>query len=185
MLVIELDRSGNRLSVKRAASSKVASAGERRVPLARLARIGDTWVATMDGRSPNGVFLNGRRLRGSTTLCDRDVLGFSGVTVAFHGDADPGPMLGDAETAPPAVSAAERRVLEALTRPWIVSSGMTAPAANGEIAEELVLSIHTVKSHMRKLFEKFKLGDVPRSRKRTALADAALRAGLLERPIGV
>lgn len=183
MLIIELDSFGNRLAVRRAASDDEVLTGDA-TPQARLGRIGDAWVASTSACSPGGVLLNDRRLRGSARLCDRDVLRVSGVMMAFHEVGGPGSMAGSVGAAPPTVSAAERRVLEALARPWVASSGMTAPAANGEIAEELVLSVHTVKSHMRKLFEKFDLGDVPRSRKRTALADAALRAGLLERPIG-
>ena len=183
MLVVELDSFGTRLSVRSVPSSEETSADDHPAPQARLTRIGDAWVASTYGRTPNGVLLNGRCLRGNARLRDRDVLTFRGVTIAFHGNGNPGAASRRAGTVPTTVSAAELRVLEALARPWVARSGMTAPAANGEIAEELVLSVHTVKSHMRKLFEKFELGDVPRSRKRTALVDAALRAGLLERTI--
>jgi len=185
VVVIEVDSSGSQLAVTCAEFSEAGSAGDRRWPQARLARIGDVWVVSGDERSPNGAFLNSRRLLGSARLRNGDVLRSCGVAIAFREtQAHSKPVLGSADMASPVVSTAEQRVLEALVRPWIASAGMAAPAANAEIAEELVLSVHTVKSHMRKLFERFELGNIARSRKRTALADAALRAGLLERAIG-
>ena len=102
------------------------------------------------------------------------------MVIAFNEiQTDSRPVLGSVGIVSPAVSTAEQRVLEALARPWIAGHGMAAPATNAEIAEELVLSVHTVKSHMRKLFSKFELDDVPQSRKRAALVEAAFRAGLI------
>jgi DNA-binding CsgD family transcriptional regulator len=182
MLIIDLDNAGRELAVTRASASGVAPAPAQRVPHARLGRFGGAWVVSNFGRLQDGASLNGRPLRGSARLQDRDTLEFCGVAVMFttRGEGpNPGPGKDAYDAAPPAVSAAEQRVLEALARPWIAGGGLAGPATNAEVAAELVLSVHTVKSHMRKLFGKFELGEIARSRKRMALVEAAFRTGLI------
>ena len=49
-----------------------------------------------------------------------------------------------------------------------------APASNREIADELVLSVETVKGTLSALFERFGLTDLPQNAKRAALAARAL-----------
>ena len=61
------------------------------------------------------------------------------------------------------VSAAQRRVLIVLCRPFAGAGFATLPS-NSEIAEELFLSAETVKSHLHALFHAFGLDDVPPSR---------------------
>ena len=48
------------------------------------------------------------------------------------------------------------------------------PASNRQIADELVIGVETVKTHMRALFEAFDLGALPQHQKRAALAQRAL-----------
>lgn len=184
--LIDLDRQGDQLSIGRDASSAIPLTWDREVSRlhARLSRVGDAWVVEDDGLSRNGTYLNGERLAGSARLKDRDVLRLGNVTVSYRSAAggSRSETLTSAETAAPEISAAEAKVLQALARPWAEGHGLTAPASNGEIAEELVLSVHTVKSHMRRLFEKFGLDQVPQSRKRAALVEAAFRAGVIGRP---
>lgn len=69
-------------------------------------------------------------------------------------------------SAPPRPSAREIEVLELLL----------AGARNEEIARELVLSLKTVESHLRRLFNRYGLMN------RTELAVLALREGWVERP---
>jgi DNA-binding NarL/FixJ family response regulator len=54
-----------------------------------------------------------------------------------------------------------------------------APAANRDIAAALVVSVDTVKTHMRALFDAFAVGDVPQYHKRTELARRALETGVV------
>jgi DNA-binding NarL/FixJ family response regulator len=52
-------------------------------------------------------------------------------------------------------------------------------ASNREIAEALFVSVETVKTHMRALFDAFEVGDVPQYHKRTELVRRALETGLV------
>ncbi len=77
------------------------------------------------------------------------------------------------------VTPAQRRILVVLSRP-LRASCYAAPASNREIAEELVISVETVKGTLSALFERFGLTDLPQSAKRAALAARALE--LLDQP---
>ena len=72
---------------------------------------------------------------------------------------------------------AERRVLIALARPMRDAGGV--PATNKQIADELYLSIPTVKGHLRAIAEKFGLRDLPQTHKRHELVAKAFRAGIV------
>jgi ATP/maltotriose-dependent transcriptional regulator MalT len=73
----------------------------------------------------------------------------------------------------------ERRVLVALCRPLAARRGAAIPASNREIAAELHLSTDGVKTHVRALFAKLGIEDLPQYRKRTELARRALDLGLV------
>jgi DNA-binding CsgD family transcriptional regulator len=145
---------------------------------ASLECIDGTWTVLDDGRSTNGTFVNEERVSGRRRLRHLDVIRVGGTYVRFH---DPGEReivlteIASAAVAPP-LTAAQRRVLEALCdRP-------DGPASNEEIADALHLSVDTVKTHMRALFEAFQLGAAPPYRKRFELARQAVEAGLAGRP---
>ncbi len=89
-------------------------------------------------------------------------------------------MIAAEATAAAAVSPAQRKVLVALCRPYKDGGGFATPATNGEIAAELHLSVDAVKTHMRALFEKLGIGDVPQNQKRVALAERALQTGVVK-----
>jgi DNA-binding NarL/FixJ family response regulator len=78
---------------------------------------------------------------------------------------------------PPELSPAQRRVLAALCRPSL-EQPFAGPPSNREIAEELVVSVDTVKSHLHTLFELFGVADMPQNRKRSELVRRAFEAGL-------
>jgi len=80
----------------------------------------------------------------------------------------------------PHVSDAQRRVLVALCRPFRdTAERFTTPATNQDIADELVLSLDAVKSHMRALFARFGVEDLPPNEKRTRLVERALAGGVV------
>jgi len=142
---------------------------------ARLERLGDEWTVDDDGMSANGTFVNGERLTGRHRLRDRDVMRFGRVAVAFRqpGGSAASTVIGK-RPARPDLSDAQRRVLVALCRPYLQGGTYAVPATNREIAEELFLTVEAVKTHMRTLFQRFAIEDLPQNAKRTKLVELAL-----------
>jgi DNA-binding NarL/FixJ family response regulator len=64
-------------------------------------------------------------------------------------------------------------VLVALCRP-LKDSAYAQPATNREIAEEVHLSVDAVKAHLRVLFVRLGMEDLPQNQKRARLAAFAL-----------
>jgi hypothetical protein len=147
---------------------------------AYLERRGPRWMIEDDGLSRNGTYVNGDRLHGQRTLRDGDVIQVGDSTIGFrHPEPEPVmatisvPTVGVSE-----VSAAQRRVLVALCRP-LTAEGPTGPASNEQIAQELVLSLSAVKGHLRVLFSRFGLDEVPQNQKRMLLAERALATSVV------
>jgi pSer/pThr/pTyr-binding forkhead associated (FHA) protein len=135
-----------------------------------------------DGLSRNGSFVNGERVSGRRRLRDGDTLRFGCTGVLFRAPGESGAsetvMSADALTAA-GVSPAQKRVLVALCRPFKGGAAFATPATNGDIAGELHLSVDAVKTHLRALFEKFGVEDLPQNQKRVALVERALQSGLV------
>ena len=146
---------------------------------AELRRLGGEWLVVDDGLSRNGTFVEGERVAGRRRLRDRDLIRAGGTLLWFRfpgAEATRGETAMATESAPD-LTPAQRRVLNALCRPLAEGTGMAVPATNKEIADELVLSVEAVKAHLRGLFERFDVGDVPQNQKRVALAERAFRTG--------
>jgi DNA-binding NarL/FixJ family response regulator len=88
-------------------------------------------------------------------------------------------IVGQQPTAAVDLSEQQRKVLIALCRPLNEGNPFPAPATNRQIADELHLSVAAVKQHLRALFEKFKVKDLPQNQKRLALACRARDSGLI------
>jgi DNA-binding NarL/FixJ family response regulator len=78
------------------------------------------------------------------------------------------------------ISPAQQRVLQALCRP-LGEQRYAAPASNRDIADELFLSVETVKGTLGRLFELFGLESLPQNQKRAALAAEAVERGIVRR----
>jgi hypothetical protein len=146
-----------------------------------IERVGGRWTAVDDGLSRNGTFLNGRRLRSRSPLADGDALRFGLTEVVFRNPGEAGaatepPSWGE----PPEVTPGQLRVLAALCAPLGEPDILPAPASNREIAERLGISVDSVRTHMRALFERFEVPELPQVRKRSELARRALQRGVLE-----
>lgn len=148
---------------------------------AQLERVGEEWVLVDDGLSRNGTFVNGERVHGRRRLRDGDVVVVGRTSLLFRG-----PLPGAAHTTvapdqagPITLSDGQRKVLLALCRPYAREPGLAPPATNEQIAAELFLTVSAVKAHLRGLFHKFGIDELPQVQKRTRLARMALESGLV------
>jgi len=151
---------------------------------AQLTRVGSRWHVEDDGLSRNGTFVNEQRVHRRRALSDGDGVRVGHTAIVFRAPvAAPGASLATAPESrlaePPPVSAGQRRVLEALCRPCLAPGGPHPPASNEQIAAELHLSIDAVKAHLRQLFRRFDIEELPQIQKRTALVRIAIQAGIL------
>jgi pSer/pThr/pTyr-binding forkhead associated (FHA) protein len=146
---------------------------------ASLECIDGVWTVLDDGRSTNGTFVNEERVQGRRTLRHLDVIRVGATRLRFH---DPSETTDSkltevaSQTVVPILTPAQLRVLIALCRP------AGGPASNEEIADELTVSIDTVKTHMRALFDAFSLQASAPYRKRFELVRLAVDAGLVSPP---
>jgi hypothetical protein len=148
---------------------------------AQLEPVGSDWIVVDDGLSRNGTYVNGERVNGRRRLKDGDRIVFGETPVTFRAPADAEPESTAAirlGTANVALSEGQRKVLIALCRP-LKDSAYAAPATNKAIAEEVFLSVDAVKAHLRVLFERFGLDDLPQNQKRARLAAVALVDGVV------
>jgi pSer/pThr/pTyr-binding forkhead associated (FHA) protein len=151
---------------------------------AQIEVVRDECTLLDDGLSRNGSFVGEQRVDGRRRLRDGDTLRFGRTTVLFRRPGEDAPEATVAAGQVPAaatVSPAQRRVLLALCRPYKDEGPFATPAANQAIAAELHLSVDAVKTHMRALFEKLGVEDLPQNRKRVALVERALQSGVVSR----
>lgn len=147
-----------------------------------LERVGESWVVADDGLSSNGTFVNEERLRGRRRLADGDVIRAGATAIVIRVPSRPA----HASTVPDlqveiaaAISPAQRRVLVALCRPYRDGDPHAIPATNPQIAEALVLSVPAVKTHLRALFARFGIEDLPQQEKRQRLVAMAFATGVV------
>lgn len=174
-----------RVSIGRAAGNDVVLDWDLQVSRshAQLEYVGTDWTAVDDGLSRNGTLLNGERFAGHRRLRDGDVVRVGATTIVFRAPAGETESTLVERPVPLArLTEGERRVLVALCAPMLADRGPApVPATNKEIAEALNLSPDGVKTHVRSLFEKLGIGDLPQYQKRSALARRALEQGLVTR----
>jgi pSer/pThr/pTyr-binding forkhead associated (FHA) protein len=181
---LALSRHGDRVSLGREEPADVVLNWDDEVSRAHaeLLRVGSEWILVDDGLSLNGSFLNGELVRGRRRLHDGDSFRLGSTVLLFRD-----PREADARATMPSadpqravrLSDAQRRVLISLCRPFKDSSAFVTPATNDQIAGELYLSVDAVKKHMRALFEKFGVEQLPQYEKRARLVERAFAGGLV------
>jgi FHA domain len=169
---------GEHLTVGRSPASGLALPWDAQVSRthASLECIDGVWTLLDDGRSTNGTFVNEERVQGRRTLRHLDVIRVGATRLRFHdpSEATDSKLTEVASQAfIPTITPAQLRVLIALCRP------AEGPASNEQIADELTVSIDTVKTHMRALFDAFNLQASAPYRKRFELVRLAIDAGLV------
>jgi pSer/pThr/pTyr-binding forkhead associated (FHA) protein len=182
-VLVRLDGRRERLTIGRRPENDVALPWDHRASRlhAELARVGGEWVLADEGLSSNGTWVGEAKLVGRRRLRDGDVMRVGGTLIAFCApeEVPMGATSADDSHQPLSISPAQRRVLVALCRPALGGRAYAAPPSNAELASELFLSVDSVKTHLKALFETFELDDVPQSRKRATLVERALRLGIV------
>jgi predicted component of type VI protein secretion system len=177
--VVYLDEGGRqRVVAGRAATCDLSLPDDERISRvhAVIEVIGGVWTVADEGLSRNGTFLNGERVRRRRVLRTGDVLLLGRTRLRVGGVAGSGSRTTAAATGPrPSLTPAERRVLASLCRSDPERHG--APPSNEAIARELTLEVDTIKFHLRSLYTKFGLRDVPQSEKRAHLRALAIELG--------
>ncbi len=175
----------DRLVIGRAAGHGVVLDWDRQVSRshAQVERVGSDWMLIDDGLSRNGSYVNGERIVSRRRLSDGDVMRIGATAIVYRAPAAGSESTLAAKAAPLArVTDAELRVLVALCAPFAADGGPApAPATNREIAAALNLSLDGVKTHVRSLFAKLGVADLPQYQKRTELARCALERQLVTR----
>ncbi|MHB8695785.1 MAG: FHA domain-containing protein [Solirubrobacteraceae bacterium] len=149
---------------------------------ARLQQLAGEYAILDDGLSRNGSYVNGDRVRGTRRLRDGDMLRFGHAVVLFRypqGAARNVTMAAQDALTAADLSDQQRKVLIALCRPFKDGAAFATPPTNQEIADHLFLSVDAVKLHLRALFDKFDVVELPQNKKRLALVERALQSGLL------
>jgi hypothetical protein len=180
--VLLLDQQRWRVTIGRDPAADVALPWDAEVSRshALLEQVGRGWTVVDDGLSRNGSFVNGTRVIGRRRLRDKDHLVFGVTEVTYRETSGAITQTASAIDAPPGIplSPMQRKVLIALCRPVHASASAT-PATNRQIAEEVYLTVDAVKAHLRVLFERYGLSQLPQNEKRARLVASVLEAGVL------
>jgi len=147
---------------------------------ALLEQVGRGWIVIDDGLSRNGTFVNGTRVLGRRGLRNKDHLVFGNTTVTYRERSGGITQTAAAIDTPSSIplSPMQRKVLIALCRP-VHESASATPATNRQIAEQVYLTVDAVKAHLRVLFDRYGLSQLPQNEKRARLVAAVLDAGVL------
>jgi pSer/pThr/pTyr-binding forkhead associated (FHA) protein len=149
---------------------------------AQIEVVGGECTLLDDGLSRNGSFVGAERVHGRRRLRDGEVLRFGRTTVLYRRPGEEAPEATVVASEVPAaatISPGQRRVLLALCRPFKDGLAFATAPTNQEIADELHLSVDAVKTHMRALFQKLEVENLPQNQKRVAVAERALQSGVV------
>jgi pSer/pThr/pTyr-binding forkhead associated (FHA) protein len=178
--IVPLGEAGLRHTVGRAATAEICLDWDDQVSRvhAEIEALSGSWTVVDDGLSRNGTFVNEEPVSGRRRLRGGDTLRFGSTRIAFR---SPNRTLGETvdagRGAAPRLTEAQRRVLIELCRPCAGRAGPAAPATNRQIADRLFLSVEGVKTHVRTLFQRFGVEDLPQNAKRARLVELAFASG--------
>lgn len=145
--------------------------------------LGAHWTIVDDGLSRNGTFVNGERLVGRHRLQPGDRIRVGSSLVSFHEFGTPAEDITRVATGSiptlRSLTETQRAVLVALCRPYKNGAGFATPVSNQQIADELFLSVDAIKTHLRALFAKFGVENLPQNQKRVRLAALAMQSGII------
>lgn len=175
-----------RLTIGRRASNDIVLEDGRvsRVH-AELEPLGEDWAIDDGGLSRNGTFVGNRRVTGRRRLADRDVLHLGATAIEYRRPAAGSTIFTAPASSMPDIgilTPKQRAVLAALARPCkreLMGTAFAAPASNGQVANEVGLSIDAVKGHLGVLYRRFEIDHLPRNQKRARLVECAFQWGLL------
>jgi hypothetical protein len=160
----------------------LASDGEVSGLHAELVCVGGEWMIVDDGISTNGTYVNDERIVGRRRLRDGDRVRVGRTVLAYRapvGSTAGTTVVAGGAQAPQRITDSQRRVLIALCRPLREGGSFATPATNQQIAAEVYLSVDAVKMHLRALFNRFELTELPQNQKRARLAECALQSGVI------
>ena len=144
--------------------------------------IGEDWTINDDGLSRNGTFINGERITHRRRLADGDVLVVGRSLVEFRAPSRGATVVTSSGSSLPKrrdLTETQRKILIALCRPYRAGDSYATPASNQDIAREVFLGVDAVKNHLRLLFQRFEIADLPQNQKRARLAQYAFQTGLV------
>lgn len=140
-----------------------------------LTRVDDTWFAEDVSSSGTDLEREQRRpLRRRQALSHGDTLHLAFFALRFKDEAQETldvtvPVGGGSRID---LTPMEQKVLQCMCRP--VVGGVAPPASNREIAEEMVLTVDGVRSHIRSLYSKFGIVAGTSGQRRITLVQRAL-----------
>ncbi|MFD4180760.1 FHA domain-containing protein [Rhodococcus sp. NPDC058514] len=172
-----------RVTVGRSRQADVALASDHNVSRlhAAIEWMGTHWTIVDDGLSRNGTYVNGERLTGRRRLQSGDSIRIGSSVLTFHYAPASGDLTGVADSMPTraALTPAQQAIVVELCRPFKHKAAFANPASNQQIADKLFVSVETVKTHLRTLFSKFGVEDLPQNQKRAQLAKRAMQSGVV------
>jgi pSer/pThr/pTyr-binding forkhead associated (FHA) protein len=177
--ILMLDPDTERVTVGRRDDQDIVLDWDKQVSRAHalLEKRGGDWTL-IDELSQNGSYLNGDRINRRVRLDHKDVMCFGSTRITFQDRAraeeDSTARVSEETWAP--MSARDRDVLRALCRP-LVDDSSAMPASNEAIAEEVTLSVDSVKARLRVQYERYGMVDLRQGEKRTRLARLLLSNG--------
>jgi hypothetical protein len=149
---------------------------------AELQCLSGEWTLVDDNLSTNGTYVNGERVNGRRRLRGGDRIRIGRTLIAYNAAEAPAVAETVAAGDRPALrelSDTQQRILIALCRPYRAGGAFATPATNQQIANEVVLSVDAVKTHLRSLFGKFELNELGQNQKRARLAECVFQLGLI------